>query len=602
MNKYIYIKEGQFLKDVLVEIPSNCIVYKTLTGIGATTLILESEWNVIVIVPNVPVIKGKCKKMNKNKRKPIIKGVYEGVTISSITDYLNSNVNRKKFLTTPESYFKIKEAIEDHPDYLLFQDFFLLFDECERLVQDVSFREKMLLPMQDFFSYNRKAMISATPIEFTDPQFKRCNFIKKEIKPLFKYSKDLRLIETNNILFSLRKFIDENQREPYFIFHNSTASIAQMIRQLKIGDESAVFCSEDSKVKLNGNNFKNVHSDLAAFKKFNFFTSRFFSAVDVEFRGNPTIIMLTDLEIALHSTIDPLSEAVQIVGRFRDFEDFRPKKEIVHITNFNPNIALTCLDELENDIKRGQQVHGYLKKHLEGATTLGAVKTLQELMKKIELSLCITPDSEINYYLKDNKCFEEKVKTFYLNSGNLIQGYKTSKHFSVIHKKETYAISDVERKKFLKSESLNLKSIYEILCPLLEEINAKFSVDPFVTYFEKDELRSKFPKYIHDLEIIGIEEAKRLKFSPYEIRKAVKNKGKNDQVFNFEFIDFLQENFVVGSNYFSSCIEKITKEGIQRYNLFKLQPGTRLLNKYFQTRRTTVKGKKVYRIEKQLVV
>ena len=74
----ITLKKGQYLSDVLNEIPTDCILSKRIPGCGATTLELTSNRNSIIIVPNVPVILSKVKKF------PNLLGVYEDVTISDV--------------------------------------------------------------------------------------------------------------------------------------------------------------------------------------------------------------------------------------------------------------------------------------------------------------------------------------------------------------------------------------------------------------------------------------------------------------------------------------------------------------------------------------
>jgi hypothetical protein len=65
MNGYtsLYLDKGQYLSDVWKAIPSNIILFKTLTGIGATSLEITAERNSIIIEPNVPVIQGKMAKI-----------------------------------------------------------------------------------------------------------------------------------------------------------------------------------------------------------------------------------------------------------------------------------------------------------------------------------------------------------------------------------------------------------------------------------------------------------------------------------------------------------------------------------------------------------
>ena len=578
--KSLDINKGQFFEDILTNIPNKTILYKTLTGIGATSLMLKQEiHHAIIIVPNVPVIKGKCKKMN-GKRKTIVKGVYEGVTIDSISEYLSSNVPVKKFITTPEGYVKIREAIAEHEDYDLIKDFFILFDECERLVQDVSYREKMLVPIEDFFKAKMSAMISATPIEFTEPRFKA--FKKQRIQPTFDYKQDLLLLETNNIELTLRKFIDENPRERYFIFHNSTDSIAHLIKALQIEDDSIVFCSQDSVKKLKGNDIKEVYSDLQDFKKYNFLTSRFFSAVDIEFREHPTIIMLTDLYFADHSSIDPHSEAIQIIGRFRDLEDFKPVKEVIHITNLNRNYHIPSREDILKDVEQGQLIHRFLKTNLNAGTSLGAVRTLEELIKKVESNLCITEDSTINYFFLDNRYFEEKVKEYYTSITNLLDAYVTSTHFNIKHNLEEYTFTDKERVKLLKSKQLRLKTIYEILLTLLETIDPILSgTNPLQAHFELEPLRKEYGKHILEIESIGYAEVRRLHHNPIAIRKAISEKAQSKDASNFKFVKYLERHFIEGNVYTSREIKRILKAGIEKYKLFKLKPTLGLLKDYF---------------------
>ena len=51
----------QYLTEILPEIPTNTILYKKLTGLGATYGELKANRNSIIIEPNKPVISGKCK-------------------------------------------------------------------------------------------------------------------------------------------------------------------------------------------------------------------------------------------------------------------------------------------------------------------------------------------------------------------------------------------------------------------------------------------------------------------------------------------------------------------------------------------------------------
>ena len=116
----ITLHKGQYLSDVMNEIPSNCILSKRIPGCGATTLELETERPSIIVVPNVPVIKSKYEKY------PNLMGVHEDVTIDKISEELTS---KNKVMTTPESFGKVKMACE-RCGIDVYNHFFLLMDEC----------------------------------------------------------------------------------------------------------------------------------------------------------------------------------------------------------------------------------------------------------------------------------------------------------------------------------------------------------------------------------------------------------------------------------------------------------------------------------------
>ena len=97
----IKLTKGQYLSDIMNEIPSDCILSKRIPGCGATTLELNTDRNSIIIVPNVPVILSKCGKY------PNLLGVYEGVKLNRVVEYIASNAICK-IMTTHESFCKVK--------------------------------------------------------------------------------------------------------------------------------------------------------------------------------------------------------------------------------------------------------------------------------------------------------------------------------------------------------------------------------------------------------------------------------------------------------------------------------------------------------------
>lgn len=204
--KEAIIKKGEWLLDALKRIgydliPTNTILDKTLTGLGATHSEIHSKRNSIIIEPNVTVILGK---LNNNEN---LEAVYEKCTPYNIKKYLQMDIPYRKILCTPESFHKIRKAAEELR-INIYKEYFCLFDECEKVTQDIDYRRKIAQPIYDFFKFENKAFVSATPLPMTHKEFERQNFQKIKIKPEYDYKKDLELIVTNSYYKRLKKVLD----------------------------------------------------------------------------------------------------------------------------------------------------------------------------------------------------------------------------------------------------------------------------------------------------------------------------------------------------------------------------------------------------------
>lgn len=78
----------QYLTEVLKEIPTNTILCKTLTGLGATYGEIKAKRHSIIIEPNKPVIVGKY---NDSKHQgDNLFPVHEGIYSDDIVNYIEN--------------------------------------------------------------------------------------------------------------------------------------------------------------------------------------------------------------------------------------------------------------------------------------------------------------------------------------------------------------------------------------------------------------------------------------------------------------------------------------------------------------------------------
>lgn len=482
------LHKGEWLLDALKRvgykmIPTNTILDKTLTGLGATHSEIHSKRNSIIIEPNVPVILGK---LNDNEN---LEAVYEKYTPYSIKQYLKMDIPYKKIITTPESFHKIRKAAMEL-NINIYKDYFCLFDECEKLTQDIEYRRKISQPIYDFFKFEQKAFVSATPLEMSHPEFERQGFQLLKIVPDYDYKKNLELIVTNSYYKRLRIVLDNLKDSKHIcIFFNVTDGIADLIDNLGVTDYK-VFCSQKSVEKLRKRGITNAYSQIDyPLAKYNFFTCRFYSALDIRIgRYKPDILMLTDLRTAQWTMIDPFTEAIQIQGRFRrKGNDDVTYNSLSHITTINPNIHVRSDEEIRNRIEQFITNYNLLKEQQE--TDEFKQEAILEDMGKLKYQDLIDERGEINPFSIDNLYNEERVRAYYQSADRLYQAYLATGFFNITYNNVIECVGDDDIEK-LNNTKVTTEQRKQLLCLIvrLEEWlkNGK------ITFEEKEQLLNLF--------------------------------------------------------------------------------------------------------------
>ena len=558
----ITISQGQYLKDVLPVIPTNTILAKTVAGIGATTLEIQSKRHSIIIEPNVPVIKGKMQKHNS------LFGVYEGKSINNVLEYLERPLEKnehKKIMTTPESFFKVMRAMQ-----LLqidcYKEYMLLFDECDKIVKDIDYRNAIVLPVEDFFLFENKAFVSATPIMPSDPRFEQQNFQVIRIVPDYDYTKKMQLVTTNNVVAVFRKIKAMLENRQVCIFLNSTDTILAIIEKFELKDRSKVFCSQDSVDKLHESGYTNAFADLqfdnnkhVKLAQYTFFTSRFFSAVDIDLQTKPAIVIISDLFYAAHSMIDPHTEAIQILGRFR-----KGTGTIIHVSNFNPYLPFKTELQLQNYLDGCHDIYMQLKRLFETATGEGVRETLKEALERVTYAKYIDEDGNKNYFAIDNYFDEERVKSYYIHPNHLEQAYIDTGHFTVQHQYHSLPLGDKDRLKISRADNKKEKRL--AIIEQLDRLNGEDGVydEPLFREF-RDSLHDADALIVEIYEALGAEYAKQNLMSDKKMNlDLIKHRSENGQD-RFAIMSSIYVTFEAGKKYPTEYIKKMIRRIYSSY-------------------------------------
>ena len=355
------------------------------------------------------------------------------------------------------------------------------------MTQDVDYRRKISQPIYDFFQFEQKAFVSATPLKISHPDFDKQGFQTIKVEPDYDYKKDLTLIVTNSYYNTLQKVLDSLKDSKHIcIFFNVTDGIAALIDILGITDYK-VFCSEDSVKKLMDRGilqaYPQVNYPLA---KYNFFTCRFYSALDIRIgKHKPDIIMLTDHRTANWTMIDPFTEAIQIQGRFRKKgNDDITYNSLTHISTINPEIKVRSKEEIRIRVDAFTANYNMLKEVHDAELDEIKKEAILEDMGNLKYQDLIDERGEINPFSVDNLYNEERVRGYYQSAEALFQAYLDTGFFkvSLIDVLECVGADDLERLNNTKTQTKQR----EIILSLIVRIEQHF-LSGKITYEDKEQ-------------------------------------------------------------------------------------------------------------------
>lgn len=578
----------QYLTEILPEIPTNTILYKKLTGLGATYGELKSKRNSIIVEPNRPVISGKC--CDPKHKKDNLFGVFDGVYAENIVAYLEKSIKQNKYikiLTTPESFPKVQDAFETMEMDIRYECF-LLLDECHKIVKDVDYRKNIILPMDFFFECENKALVSATPINFTDPRFEEQKFQTITVNPTFEHIKDLNLFITNNVLPTIRDTLKGITENNVFIFCNSTDTIYALMKQLNVLEESQVFCSYKSVDKLKALKFKNASEEwnIKEMKKYNWLTSRFYNALDIELEESPAVIMLTDCYMSEYTIIDPYTDAIQIVGRFRN-----GVSAIYHITNTNPNNSIKSHEEIKGFINCSEEIYKTMQTFYNSASNRAAKEAYRAALDCLPFNKMLDKYGNKNYFTIDNYMDDELLKSCYNSPNTLIQAYSKCDSFQIHREDFSYKLGDCERLKRV-NKFLSLKEKRKIIVSQLEQLGE------CTTEMElelKRELSQADSFIVEAYDTIGKAKIESLHYAYRKIKEAVILTKYSEKSTGTEVIQLIKNSFHAGQCYKASYI----KAELQRiYKILNITPPKAItshtINDYFIAKEDRKKDKRGY--------
>jgi hypothetical protein len=521
-------------------IPSETIIYKTVTGIGATYGEIKSPRHSIIVMPHIALVKNKHE---QHKEADDTFAVYHEVTINQIAHYIADYGGKKKFLTTPKGVDKIIKALEmtswEH-DYT--ERFFFLVDECHKLVQDSMYRDDMLSMMEHFFTFKSKAMISATPIPPSDPRFKVQGFEHVRVYPLNNYRKLVKLIHTESIIASLKEHVATSVSKHICIFFNSVDGIKELLDKLKINKDYTIFCSQESTKMLKSLDELNVSHEVTNLKRFNFFTSSFFNGLDIQLEHNDVdVLLISDVGFRQHTLIDPFTDTLQIIGRFR-----KGYKQAIHFNNFKAFNQPISQEQARDNIIKSKVVYeailalkqSYIAQDFDlfFKQAAEAVKPYANLVDK---------EGNYNHFLADNYLDDNRVSHYYRSPSALKKAYYDAKLYMVKEDRSMY--EKTEQIRFNKATVKYRASSNQHFTDLLMKLEDYKGYDVYQQ--QRAEIAAISPIIFDGYVRLGYDTMATIKFNKKQIVKALLKLDIAEKKNSFPALTLIDSTFFLNRTY-----------------------------------------------------
>lgn len=367
------------------------------------------------------------------------------------------------------------------------------------------------------------------------------------------------------------------------------------MKQLNLLEDSAVFCAPKSVDKLRKNRFCNVYEqwNKDKMKRYNFFTSRFFNAVDMELEAQPHVIMLTDVYFAEHTMIDPYTDAIQIVGRFRN-----GVSSITYISNTKNGLPQRSKEEIQGYLVCSKEIYRTMKNFYDCATDRASRDAYRAALESLPFNRMLDRDGKENWFAIDNYMDEELMKNYFHDENSLYKAYDNCDSFVSYHYGFYCPVGDYER---LKRENKS-QSIKDKRKEIVRQLEMLGNCDTEMELEYKRDLIAADSFIVEAYDTVGKDVIEQLKYSKRKITEAMIQKQYSEKTTGTEVIRLVKNSFTVGQKY--TC--KYIKEEIKRiYALLDIHPPKAITSKtisdFFIVSECKVKGERGYLLIEELL-
>ena len=322
---------GNYLGDMVDDLPHNCFFNKVLCGAGGTHLALTNKESYVILSPTTDLIKSKEHGLKSGNE---ILYVYGSMKYEDILDYINSvgKIGKVgKIMCTYHSLPKLLDCF-DQSDYSE-KDYRLLVDEAHMLTEgdDKDFmHNEISYVLGNYERFKSYCFMTATPFPRAcfPEQIENIDIVVAKWNPSMIEVAKVRSqhISKNFNDYVLKIAIDhikgDKDGNAYF-FYNSVEEIVKVCKKLiksnyiKLDDIRIICASNNSdyikKTLGKKAEIKDVYDEP---HKINFLTSKCFDGCDIQDKDGVTYVCADGKK--KHTRVEIHTKLAQIVNRIRD--------------------------------------------------------------------------------------------------------------------------------------------------------------------------------------------------------------------------------------------------------------------------------------------
>ena len=281
-------------------------------------------------------------------------------------------------------------------------------------------------------------------------------------------------------------------------------------------------------------------------KKYNWLTSRFYNAVDIKLAEQPNVILLSNGYFSVHTMMDPNTDSVQAVGRFRN-----GVTSITHIVNVNPNFRVQNKEGVRGYVRGLEYAHNLLVKYRDTAPNAEKRTIWQEFLDNSPFNKFLV-NGKKSFYKIDWYVDEEVVKGYYNNKDILYSVYTASNSFDVYMTSAFYRIGDFER---LQRDNPKLTR-KEARMQIVEQLEMLGNFETQVDLEYLRELKESDALIVEAYETLGRAVIEKLNYREKFIKEAMILKRYREKSTGGEALQLIKNSFRENTWYPDSFIKK----------------------------------------------